>query len=202
MDKINLQGCSGLKELEVSGQMPELDVRNLLNLERLTCIGLTGRTLDLRNNHNLKFVGITTCYYTDIFLSKQAAYREVTVAENNNLAKLDVRNIKIKDLNCNRNPHLKQLLLARGKKYDTVSARYNQLTSMDLRKVKVKVLDCKNNRLRSLKVRGNKVLKELYCQNNQLKVLDVRKCKRLKILQYAGNKRLRKKEKARLKNNA
>lgn len=243
VNKINLQGCSGLKELEVSGLMPELDVRNLLNLERLTCIGLTGRTLDLRNNYSLKFVGITTCYYTDIFLSEQAAYQEVTVDENNNLAKLDVRNIQVKDLNCNRNQNLKQLLLSKGKKYDTISARYNQLTSMDLRgvwvddincdnnkikklllsksgkykavsvknnrltkldlrKVKVKVLDCKNNRLRSLKVRGNKVLKELYCQNNQLKVLDVRKCKRLKILQYAGNKKLKKNGKARIKNNA
>ena len=173
-DKMNLQGCINLRELFLGGQMTEPDMASLINLEKLRCIGMTGKILDLRNNHHLKSVRILNCYYTEILLSEQASYQELTVDENNQLAKLDVRNIQVKDMNCNRNPNLRQLLLAKGKKYDSISARYNRLKDLDLRGVWVDDINCDNNRIKKLLLSKSGKYKKMSVKNNQLTKLDLR----------------------------
>ena len=171
---VNFQGCSNLKQLNVGGGMPQLDVSNLVNLEILQCFGLAGKTIDLRKNHNLKVFEIYGCYYTDVFLSEQASYLDLVVLENSQLKKLDLRNIQVKNMKCNRNPNLKQLLLSKGKKYDSILADGNRLTNLDLRGVWVDDINCDNNRIKQLLLSKSGKYKKVSVKNNQLTKLDLR----------------------------
>lgn len=177
IQKLSLQENPQLKELDLRGIKID-QLRAGKNGIKSILLSKKGKynTLFMRNNRltKLDLRGIKVNHlYADgnqiktILLSKNIKYNEVSV-KNNRLTKLDLRGIKIDRLCADKN-QIKTVLLSKSGKYDEILLANNRLTKLDLRGIWVKVVDTKYNKLRSLKVRGNKMLRALYCQKTNLK---------------------------------
>lgn len=149
--KICFSGCFNVKKLVVGGPLQELDVRDLVKLESLSCGGpdFNVKTLNLRKNHKLKVVDCSYSKLCDIKLSARAKYKSLCL-DRTHMKKLNLRNVKVQVVNCN-NSTLKKLYVRGNRFIRELYCKNNQLSKLDLR-------GCK--RLVKLKYSGNGKLKK------------------------------------------
>lgn len=230
---INLSGCAALERLDVSGmiytdnakllilngcvnirellfcynwELSGIRFQDLTNLEYLSCQSSGLQELDLQNNHKLKTVFANVNKLTSIKLSTRAKYDELNLCDNQ-LTKLDLRNINVKRLSCEGNK-LKQIQLSTKSRYKEIQLSDNCLTKLDLRNVKADTVICRRNDLKKLflspggrykkiDVNSNFLTKLnlqninvriVSCNNNMIRSLKVRKNKFIQELNCQHNR--------------
>lgn len=174
VDKINFEGCDNIKELSLQSGLPELNVTNLVNLEKLDCFHLDTTRLDLQNNAKLNSLSVRTCNFGEILFPDKASFQKIVLEENPQLTKLDLSKVRIKTLSCRKNEKLKELLLSKNGRYREILATENKLEKLDLRGVKAGTLNCDGNNLKTLLLSKDGTYKNVSVKNNKLTKLDLR----------------------------
>lgn len=174
VDKINFQGCDNIKELSLQSKLPELNVTNLVNLEKLNCFHLDTTRLDLQNNAKLNSLSVRTSNFTEILFPDKASFQKIILEENPQLTKLDLSTVRIETLSCKKNEKLQELLLSKDGIYKEILATENKLTKLDLRGIKVNLLNCDGNNLKSLLLSKDGTYKTITVKQNKLTKLDLR----------------------------
>lgn len=201
-----------LEELNVrNADMTDFDISASKNLHTLNLYSVKMKKMNLTDMKKLKDINCSSGKISEVKLGKCTKLKKVNLYDNEiqkmsinkctNLMRLDCRYNqlseikvhtcnKLKELDCSQNP-IKHIKLSEKAVYNYVNINDSNLTTLNLRKINVKELNCDNGKIKSLKVKRGKLLKNISCINNKLKVLNVKGCNQLTSL-YCQNNKLKK----------
>ena len=179
IDFLNLKGCTNLRTLNLS--WPNITKLNLSGFKRLTEVTLTdgrGRlqTLNLRKCSSLKTLSVDSSSMTKLKL-KGAKKLESLNLTGRALESLDLStNTQLEEVYLGWGTKLSSLDLSSNKKLKTFECYRTELTSLDLRNhTSLIKVDCHNNKnLSAIKVKGCKKLKNLRFDNTALTKINVK----------------------------
>jgi len=170
-DLTGIENFIALKELNCSQNynLTNLDVSNLLQLERLSCFGCNLLSIDLSNNTKLTHLTI----------------------QNNQLIELNLdNNLDLISIDCGSN-YLTNLLVSGCSNLLSLKCQYNQLTNLALQlNSNLKFLHCGSNSLNLLSTINNQELITLNCNGNDLNTINVSHLSNLKYLDCSQNELL------------
>ena len=174
---INKKDISDLKGIEAFPNLTELD-----------CGNNSIQKLDLRQNPMLITLKCNKNQLTQLDLSKNPDIDYLNCSENQ-LEQLDVSHLKLEYLYCSHND-LEQLDVKNSKWLRELDCSKNELTVLDVdvtHKPNLERVECQNNKLTSLILGENKMLRKLNCANNQLTQLNLNNMISLKELKCQNN---------------
>ena len=174
---INKKDISDLKGIEAFPNLTELD-----------CGNNSIQKLDLRQNPMLITLKCNKNQLTQLDLSKNPDVDYLNCSENQ-LEQLDVSHLKLEYLYCSHND-LEQLDVKNSKWLRELNCSKNELTALDAdvtHKPNLVRVECQNNKLTSLILGENKMLRKLNCANNQLTQLNLNNMISLTELNCANN---------------
>ena len=181
---------SEVETIEVEGKnISRLEgIEAFPNLKVLKCGNNSIQNLDLRQNPKLETLKCNKNQLTQLELSKNPDIKYLYCSENQ-LEQLDVSHLELEYLYCSHND-LEQLNVKNSKWLKELDCSSNRLTALDVdvtHKPNLVRVECQNNKLTSLILGENKMLKKLNCANNQLTQLNLNNMISLKELNCFNN---------------
>jgi Leucine-rich repeat (LRR) protein len=189
LTSLNVNNLSNLRRLScVNQQLTSLNVSNLTNLTHLYCYYNHISSLDLTGLINLQYLDYTYNQLANLNLVNLPSLTEL-YCSHNSLVTLNVLNLtNLTTLVCANN-QLATLNLSGLTSLVNLDISYNQLTLADVSglSANLKSLACVSNNLTSLDVSGLPALETLNCYWNELTSLDLSTLNNIKVLDIGDN---------------